>query len=184
MVLAGETVTAFTELITPLHPTNGPWQFLTLFESQRFSPQGKKKKQGWTATICDCPLCFSPSVRDLCLLSQFHNYTEFCEGGKGEPRRKPIAQARERTGLLYQINSLPEESIILLSILLRHYQPFRRGLGESEHDPAFQPLLCDQPAFVQPCLVCWGSPCLAWLSSSAVTCPEQDTLLFMRIICF
>lgn len=61
MILSGETMPDLTKLITPLHPTNSLWQFLTLFDSHRFSPE--KHHKGLTAILCGCPLRFSPSVR-------------------------------------------------------------------------------------------------------------------------
>lgn len=99
MILSRETKLASTKPITPLHPTNSLWQFLTLFDSHEFSPE--KNYQGLTVIIHGCPLGFSPSVQVFCLLSQFHNHAGLFLGREGGPGRKPTARVRERPALLF-----------------------------------------------------------------------------------
>ena len=83
-----------------LHSTNSLWQFLTLFDSHKFSSE--KNYKGLTVIICGCPLCFSPSVRVFCVLSQFHNHAELLLGREGGPREKAHSPgAREDIALLF-----------------------------------------------------------------------------------
>lgn len=89
MVLAGETVTAFTELITPLHPTNGPWQFLTLFESQRFSPQGKKKNKDELRQYVTAHCAFLPQSGISACCHGFIITRSFVKEGRGNQEESP-----------------------------------------------------------------------------------------------
>lgn len=102
-----------TKPIPPLHPTNSLWQFLTLFDRHRFSPE--KHHKGLTVIICGCPLRFSPSVRVFCLLSQSHNHTELLLGREGRPREKAHSPGdREDIGLLL-VSLYPQAWVASLS---------------------------------------------------------------------